>query len=126
MVASFDDHKSAMRLCLLSVSFATSVLAGGPIRIFLTSQGPLNNRNLLKHPTRLQDFSSLSSETQFFGSKGYIATIAYVQSELEKTGFYETQYRTVQHRLQRFSLNFTDSSGQSYKEDIVPIVETPL
>lgn len=112
-----------MKLSVLFASLATTVLAGGAARIALTSQAlqrTISASDLVKHATRLQEISALSGGTRHFGSKAYNASISYVKSEPDKTGFYGTQYQTISHPVKTSRSTFPTPPASPIKLILSP------
>lgn len=105
-------------LCLLAL--AGVVAAGKPDKPLITSkayQATVSGKNLLTHAKNLSRFSQINGgHTRVFGSVGHNATVNYIKSTLDKTGFYHTQ-------LQTFPLLYSDGNatfsagGVDYKAD---------
>jgi len=83
---------------------------------------------LLKHATKLQQFSQRSGGSRAHGTDGYNASVAYIKELLDATGFYHTEYQEVFSSSTVYTnVTLTDSSGQSftYGEDLVDMIDAP-
>jgi len=83
---------------------------------------------LLKHATKLQEFSQRSGGTRAHGTEGYNASVAYIKQLLDATGFYNTEYQEIFSSSTTYTnVSLTDSSGQSftYGDELVEMIDAP-
>lgn len=105
-------------LCLLAL--AGGVAAGKPDKPLITSkayQATVSGKNLLTHAKNLFRFSQINGgHTRVFGSVGHNATVNYIKSSLDKTGFYHTELQTFPLVYSEGNATFS-ADGVDYKAD---------
>ncbi|KAF9003029.1 hypothetical protein BDQ17DRAFT_1390645 [Cyathus striatus] len=63
--------------------------------------------NLLKHTKKFLKFSQFSGGTRAFGSTGHNATVKYLKSLLDNTGYYDTEYQTFPYLYSEGTAQFS-------------------
>ncbi|KAJ3574986.1 hypothetical protein NP233_g1391 [Leucocoprinus birnbaumii] len=73
----------------------------------------VSEHNLLKHAKALSKFGEINgAHTRFAGSVGHNATVDYIKSSLDKTGFYDTTLQTFTYTNSEGNATFSTSGTQ--------------
>ncbi|PPQ85298.1 hypothetical protein CVT25_010071 [Psilocybe cyanescens] len=84
-----------------------------PLVVSQTLQNSIKSSNLLEHARQFVKFSKLSNGTRVFGSEGHNATVKYIKSQLDKTGYYDTEFQTFPYLFSQGTATFS-ANGTAY------------
>ncbi|KAI5777993.1 hypothetical protein EDC01DRAFT_676104 [Geopyxis carbonaria] len=104
---------------LLSLSLALAAapaLCAPPKRPLVQSnqlRRTLTRSALLKHADALEAHAALSNGTRAFGTAGHNATVDYIKSKLDATGYYDTELQTFSYLFSEGTATFT-ADGAAY------------
>lgn len=88
---------------------------GGKLLVTSKSyQATISGKNLMKHARNLSRFSQIKgANTRAFGTIGHNATVQYIKSSLDRTGYYDTQLQTFQYFYSDGTATFS-AAGTKY------------
>ncbi|KAF5355863.1 hypothetical protein D9756_004331 [Leucocoprinus leucothites] len=105
--------RSLSLAALVAVVAAASRGGHRPLVTSKAYQATVSEHNLLKHAKALSKFGEINgAHTRVAGSVGHNATVDYIKSSLDKTGFYDTFLQTFTYTFSNGNATFSANGTQ--------------